>query len=493
MSDNETKLKDYKRDGKTLIPPLAQIPMKTSSWVNDRLPEMLWAGLILGEMDREKALDFFRYIADFVSKNNDCSDITISGIGAVNKSLRRDFIKHILSYNSDIKVILRPLMLFEQLPAYSDWHEILGSTVPKEDWNKIANAVNEIFFHQSQKVTDCRWLRVFSLCVAGKLYCPSENIKEIVNYPNYGDLRAVRPFMRAMEITLEYSKINSNWSEDFWKVSFDQTECFPEITIDTNLKEECQKMIDKFHTERDFYLKDSAQVWHDLIDYFLNQEKTSDIDPRFEGVFGLALYGISLFCEVILYQTPSSITSRINLRTLIEIYITLAYLLKKEKVDNNVWDTYRQYGTGQLNLIYQKQKTATKKINCIEIERLRELANENKWIEFVPINVGHWDSLDLRKMSEEVGLKDIYDEYYNYTSGFIHGSWGAIRESIYQKCMNPLHRYHSIPVFEFPLMPSTIDDSIDIINKILDQLSIAYPKFDSRIKQYKEESTTPNR
>ncbi len=62
---------------------------------------------------------------------------------------------------------------------------------------------------------------------------------------------------------------------------------------------------------------------------------------------------------------------------------------------------------------------------------------KDKWVEFIPINLGHWDSANLRKMAEEVKLKDLYDKFYNYTSGFMHGNWGAVRESVYQKMRKP--------------------------------------------------------
>lgn len=56
------------------------------------------------------------------------------------------------------------------------------------------------------------------------------------------------------------------------------------------------------------------------------------------------------------------------------------------------------------------------------------IANDEKSVEFTPINLGNWDNLNLRKMSEEVDEKQLYDKYYDYVSGFTHANWGAIRE-----------------------------------------------------------------
>ena len=114
------------------------------------------------------------------------------------------------------------------------------------------------------------------------------------------------------------------------------------------------------------------------------------------------------------------------------------------------------------------------------------IANEDKWVEFVPINLGHWDATTLRNMAEEAKLKDLYDKFYNYTSGFMHGNWGAVRESVYQKCINPLHRYHRGPTCDLPLMPSVTKEAFEVTNKILDCLSIAYPTFDFRFTKAKK-------
>ncbi|MFH0816363.1 MAG: hypothetical protein V1934_06070, partial [Methanobacteriota archaeon] len=67
----ESKLKDHKQNKKVLLPPLLNPKLKitTTSWQNDRLPEMLWAVLVVGNTSREVSLDIFRYIAKYVHEN----------------------------------------------------------------------------------------------------------------------------------------------------------------------------------------------------------------------------------------------------------------------------------------------------------------------------------------------------------------------------------------------------------------------------------------
>jgi len=83
-----TGLKDHNEYKKKLTPPLAQIPkMQHSSWVNDKPPEMLWAVLIIGNIKREDALNFFHYVGKFASEKNEffrCN--TQRAIKVVNRS-----------------------------------------------------------------------------------------------------------------------------------------------------------------------------------------------------------------------------------------------------------------------------------------------------------------------------------------------------------------------------------------------------------------------
>ena len=124
----------------------------------------------------------------------------------------------------------------------------------------------------------------------------------------------------------------------------------------------------------------------------------------------------------------------------------------------------------------------------VNIKLLEEIANEDKWEEFVPIELGHWDKTNLREMSEEAGCKEIYDKYYDWTSAYTHGNWGAIREAVIEKCSNPLHRLHKFPSIAIHRLPSAINDAIDLANKLLDLLESQYPNFPLRLKVSLEEN-----
>jgi hypothetical protein len=115
------------------------------------------------------------------------------------------------------------------------------------------------------------------------------------------------------------------------------------------------------------------------------------------------------------------------------------------------------------------------------LENLHYLANEDVWQEFVDINVGAWDSTDLRKRAEKSRTKHIYDKFYDWTSGYVHCHWGAVRDSVLTTCLNPLHRYHRIPL-EIPrLQNDVIPDACKLVDQTLDILDSVYPNFDIRV------------
>jgi hypothetical protein len=483
-SRNESGLSAHKRHKKELKPPFLQIgKLSYSSWIHDRLPDMLWAVLVIENLEREKALHFFRSIGEFVFNNKELYDVTISGIGKLSSDDAKLIINHMISWSEEIPIILRPLRLYPEIPASDVWNELLDEAIPEEDWDKLSCAVMKSFSHQSQEATDCRWVKTLCLISGGKLHFPSDKrdlATEIVQYPQNDDPKRVESEIRAIEIAIVNEE--NSWSKNFWEENYRSTPCFPEERIIEKIEARKKEFVEELKNSRKHFVEETTRVRNNLITHYFKSLNTTNVDPRHETSFGLALYGLTLFTEIILYSVSNSITGRIALRSLIEIYITLKYLLIKEREVNQIWDDFHTYGTGQIKLIYLKLQELTMQSDSIEMDDLYLILNEDVFLEFTPINLGQWGNSDLRKMSDYAGIKEIYDLYYNYTSGFVHGTRGSIRESVYQRCINPLHRYHRIPEYNLPLMPSVTSDSIIVVNELLECLNSVYPTFDDKIK-----------
>ena len=101
------------------------------------------------------------------------------------------------------------------------------------------------------------------------------------------------------------------------------------------------------------------------------------------------------------------------------------------------------------------------------------------WEEFVTIDFGNWAGADLRKISEQVSLKETYDKYYPWASSYSHSMWGAVRESSYQTCANPLHRLHRYP--EEQVLEDCLYDAVTLVDEILGLVDAVYPPLTPRL------------
>jgi hypothetical protein len=491
MNMQRTPLTSHQKQGSLLVPPMATLPnMALASWRNDRLPEMLWAALVVTGLEREEALDLFRHVADYGRKFRDEADeskngskpkylsqITHTGIAELDEESRSDILAIIADYPS-AKEVLRPLLLLNDLPAREDWHMALGSVDPHpNDWDVLMMAVARTLDHQSQEATDCRWLRVLFQILTGRIIFvgnTSETGMKILHYPNRGDMHKVRPSIRAAEGVLDALGENESlgkdlrWAEAFW------AQCL----ADTHCLEASEKI-----SEKSLTLGTTAahlnEVYEQVVQHAYAARQTSAVDAKHDTVFGTVLYCLSIVRESLGIGVSQAIIGRLALRTVVESHITLAYLVAKE--DPELWKSYRVYGAGQAKLALLHVERFEDRPEYVNAETLEHLADEDIWSEYLSINIGHWEKSNLRAMSEAAGVKDIYDQYYPWPSTYLHSHWGAVRDAVFQTCYNPLHRLHRIPRQHRRLLDDVLPDLCVLADKSLELLNKCYPGFVDRV------------
>jgi hypothetical protein len=465
----------HKRQKKVLVPPLMAIPgIALKSWVNDRLPEMLWSALLISRMGRERALECFRKVAALVPElpaEERTVQPTLSGFAALEEGILREFLSAICA-DAENKNALRPLLLFDDLPAKQEWATAIGLAPISEDWQSLKPAVIAILDHQSQEATDCRWLRVLFHALSGKLHLPTkEHAREILEYPTFGLQQKVRPTIRSMEGMLDHlPKPASLWPQSFWKQCLRDTPCDARHTLEA----EWVPLV--VTTGRRIREAREALARHEK-----SCLDTTDIDAKHDATFGFGGYALAILDELISMGNSTAILGRIGLRTLFECFVTLLHL--KGRDDPALWMAYRQYGSGQAKLAFLKldDAAATAVPSSVNPEILLQLANEDKWLEFVSIDLGHWAATDLRKLSEDSGVKSDYDRIYPWTSAFTHGNWAAVRNSCFDLCINPLHRLHRRLRSDTADLGDVVADACDLVDKILDTIDSLYPGFTQRV------------
>ena len=486
---NNSTLEDHRLIGKKLLPPmLHRMPedkMKFSSWIDDHLPEMLWACLVISTLERGEALAIFFKIAEDISKaakgiSEEISiDLTHSVLPTAPIDAIQIIVKNLKTHPLGIKAI-RPVLFFVELPGHSRWKELIESDATQEDAVTLFETAKKCLDHQSQESTDVRWLKLMTMVGLGKIHLPVSMIENFVRYakldPSHDDMRFIRPSIRAGEMAFRMSadgaEKKTDWSSIFWKSCLERTECINGSSESLALEED----------EIDYLsLKEN---WHDchmmLTQHFFANTQTSGIDAKIEGAFGLAFYSGALFLEMLHGINRHGITGRLLLRSLVECKITLSYLFFRN--DESLWKKYREHGVGQAKLALLKFDNAASPPTFLNEKSLTLIANDDLFEEFVAVDIGSWAGSDLRKMSEISGTKAEYDNFYGWSSSFSHGSWSAVRDACFEICLNPLHRNHKIPIEIHRKLESTVNDAVALLNNIYSSIDQVYPGFSNRLK-----------
>jgi hypothetical protein len=453
---------------------MANLPnMQTACWHNERLPELLWVALLVTHLPREGYIALFRHFAEAMLKHEPAAtrpfDISLSGLSRIDEHIFDTFIQPLTAIPQCAQV-LSALMVLDDYPGKKRWERHLGGNMFEDGWKPLMRAVVRTLDHQSQESTDCRWFRVLCFMAGDKLKLPSkEMVYEYVEYPHRGDQRRVRPMIRASEGALnDLLGSTGDWSERFWAQCLQRIPCWPLSLCRDDSEPEIGTTVTRV---RDVY---SALARH--------QQKTVEttaVDAKHDAAFGMCLYGLALLQDLMRIGASRSISGRMTLRTLSELVITLAYLIHKN--DPDVWRSYRIFGAGQAKLQYLKLGELSKDTTYVDTGTLVELSNEDMWEEFLPIELGNWANSNLRDLSVEAGVKDIYDEFYAWTSTYAHGHWGAVRDSVFVTCGNPLHRLHRIAREVPQNPPDVLPDACRLIDRLLSLLESCYPGFAERV------------
>jgi len=475
-----SSLSEHKQIGKTLIPPILTLPnLSPQSWTDDRMPEMLWACLVVSVLPRPDALAILREIAsvgfkyrttdgigDWTLRHSQLPSLPVGVLGHLVSVVTR----HPLGYAA-----LRPLLLFDALPGREQWAQALATEGQQEDWQTLGRAVLTVLHHQSQESTDVRWLSLLFRMALGVLHFPEEMkdvVEQLVEYPTKGDMRAVRPFIRATEISLSMLVGGeSTWSKDFWQECLAKTRCMPAGSPGQPLPD-----YDPVASAEQI-----MEVHGALRGHWFATLGTTRVDPRHDAAFGFGFYGLAILVEMMSGPNAYGIIGRALLRALAECRVTLAYLRTKDP--DGLWSKFREYGTGQAKLALLKlDDLQGGKPSFVSQDALETLSNEDFFQEFVKIEMGHWCGLDLRKMAEASGTKDDYDAVYGWASAFIHGHWSALRDTCMTHCLNPLHRLHRVPLASHRMLENALPDGLRLVNAILEDVGKLYPHFPARVE-----------
>ena len=487
---NISPLEDHQKKGNLLKTPLNNLPgLSFTSWIDDYAPNIIWACILASSLNRKHYLRLFRSVISNmkaeVEKYNE-HFICHNTLALLSESEFDAAFRAILA-DSVASEALRSLLLIDWLPDRSHWSRHLAAPDPATHYEVLARSIAGCFDHQSEMATDVRWLKVAYGAICGRIFFAEttrETAEGIIQFPEHGDMRRVRPSIRSMELsTRNFEKpsetdvrpLQEIDAEDFWREMKSKTQCI--FHFDGTMP-----------ATGPIELRDEImRVFEDAQHHFDDTVKTTKADPRHDGAFGLVLYCLTLLLDATISYSHCLVEGRTILRMIVEALITLEYLTKKD--NESLWLQYRRYGSGQAKLAFLKNLREDTIPEFFDLDLMSRLANEDMWLEFQDINIGNWAETNLRKMAEESRIKDIYDKYYDITSGYAHSQWACVRNTVFINCMNPLHRFHRAPGPPIAVMPSILMDGCRLANRMLDSLNQLYPTFKPRIKWRNQSDT----
>jgi hypothetical protein len=477
-----SKLSDHViRKGKLLSPMNASLgdSLHLSSWAKERMPEYLWLGLILLKYGRRDGLERAgKILFEIAGVTDKLLKPSFSSLLNLPSSTQRSI--YLIIQNYVDKDTLTPLTVIYRSSLYPDFNEFfsLSTYSVERRVNTLAEAVELFLPNQSNETTDLKFLILSFLGFSDRLKIFSgltETIEALENYAytEHDDekMSSYRPIIRSTEGVTGVIEADSGFSTHFW-VSFGKlTPCKP-------MKIEFEKST-----------KNSNELITDcrkILEYVLYTNKDKSlVDDKFDVILGSVNYAVKVFDEVVSKDLSNGILGRHGIRTIIEIYIILKYLLKIEDEHPKIWEEYKLYGIGKYKLILLKAREDNnfdRKSHFVP-PVAEFLINEIRFEEFVDSDFRYFDNKNIREKSIDVNEKELYDLFYDYDSSFTHGLWGAIRESSMLQCNNPSHKYHLLPDIEGQQnLPDMKFDGERIIKLIFSLLSSLYdfPEWVSR-------------
>ena len=456
--------------------------LKPSSWTKERMPEYLWLGLILQHYGRkdgfEKSFQILHEISKCVSSLSHPRLSIILNLPDNDQKTVYTIICGVID-----KIVISPLTILykkETHPLFNEYFFIPQLRV-EDRINILSKAIQTYSPSQSFEATDLRFLALVLLLFAGRLKFSSnvaEHTKFLKEYP-YTDhedekMKIYRPSVRSMEggITGMGLTEDIQFKSKFWR--------------DIGMITHCNPMIIKFDENPENY-DEFISDCRKTLEYVLATNKERSLaDDKFDVIIGSINYALKIFIEIDNKSLGNSILGRHGIRTIIEIYIILKYLLKIEPEKQDIWKEYKFYGISKYKLVLLKaRETELDKTSHFILPIVDVIVNENMFEEFIDVDLKYFDKQGIREKSIDVGEKELYDLFYDYDSSFSHGLWGAIRESTLLHCNNASHQYHCIPdIYSKQSLPEVRSDCVKTMIKLFSLLADIFEIPESFVNKY---------
>lgn len=504
-----SRLKDHKRAGKILKPPMNTIGNMTMvPWLRDSFPNMIWLCALIKLYGDKPGMMLAGQVLDRIDDvlghapgegQDDPNRNILTGEMTAFDQVPEDKRSEVLAALQDDGlyerafpwILVRGLQKYDQLPGswllggWSGREPIIGADEPETFLRTIVTDANH---GQSSTATKAKAMLLRAWLRAGKISLPREIGEEwgaiLPRYPDQiteEERRRIEPSIRAAVMgfsAIDHKEDESGdpapiqWAKQFWRQNW---QLYPCVLGSEDSPDETGDNPEGVRAAR----KRWQQEVDALVERFLSASTAVDPDlyspDRHEVLSGLVyrqLRAVRVMVEFPALWTMEHGSAAI--RGVLEARIVVKWLMKQN--DPDLYTRFKDYGRGRLKLLKlhleEYRDTLENPPSDLEdqIEYMDALVNRDLMEEFQDISVeGSFAGIDTRRMAEQVGLITDYRLVFQPASANVHGEWAALDQYILTTCRNPLHRWHRIPNPDpmLRLGPDVVELALDMVEALV--------------------------
>ena len=505
---NFTPIAQHKRSGNILSTMASDLNMQMIDWERDLMPEHLWIDMLANEY---KELQWFQIYNDFIDKIDSVLEEEhktpflglLSDFGILSEKERQKFLEQhkAFAYEFFFKPVGRCLSLYPDNPAswliLEEWKEKEHVDFETE-LKKISESLARLIKAKDLYAGHIRALPLNRLFKHDKIFLNAGIFDDLVallpKYPidcsekeKYRVQQFARITMNQMYMMSDRYK-SRQWSKYFWRHNYDLIPCKPiegslrtgDLTNDKDIVDMQRRLWNNCISLMKYIDKIGMQFKYDLYDPTADEIKL--------GLFSriVRLY-ISFVSNPFLWTRD---LAGVMLRCIGETAIIYFYLISKGTEEEIL--NFRDYSIGKEKILMLHMQDNLSQKRTVEGESIHDLSDGiggDFVSEMQKIDLKGWTKKNIRDLSVEVGLENIYRWVVDPSSGEIHGSWSSIKKSNLVVCSQILHRFHRVPKFYEPpifMIPIYVATQIYQMCKDLAIKKLGCPLPDEEMKEITE-------
>ncbi|MGW4881279.1 DUF5677 domain-containing protein [Streptomyces sp. NPDC004262] len=484
------RLANHKWVGKSLIPPMIQHGAILTDWVRDDFPDLLWVALVIEQEGDAGARLISSLQHEWLEQTREAEyssdlDGRLSSLERMPTPARSDFL-NLLSRHDSARIVPNALR------TIAAWYpDMPGRWAFAEIGAPSASDIDEMLDTLIRALLLCLQRRGKALTVTAplgwlllnkRLHLQESQISILSSYPTDPDSRPMAEAIltsmygaaKGLADSDEHApRAEGDWAAHFWNANWELTPCMSGDSSPVMVEQA------EATSAQEAALDQVSELWSEFMEITFSNGVNLYRPAQHEVVCALAIRAIRGVYAMA--QSPllwGGEHGSAILRSLVETEILITWLDYKN--DLELYEKFISYGQGKQKLMRAHIEEAMSEESEEGNPNLSALAS------FLDSRIGGQGaemmlevsvhpsfaggSVNTRSMAEDVGMQDLYSRVFQPLSASVHGEWSALDNYVVDRCLNPLHRFHRIPVqYLTPILsPDTLTGAISSLKRVLD-------------------------